>query len=409
MLNKAKASKKQIVGVLLDLGNSETRVRVKYRPIKGIGVEHDAVESTFAISNHYANLEASKTIEPEYQNDSSTIMDINGVRVAHGLIVEREFDGMWLYPTGKGDKCTEAITEWTVRNVLLKTIHLLADAWGISPSEVDVAFNVFCLIPPEEHQYNKDGMINLIADIDEVVELVPDAEGVYHSVPHEIICNTIQTFPEGITAFVGISTTIANNKVSSNPEVAPFMKGLVLIIDIGAGTTDMAIMQDGMLRSDSRFTCYEAGNHIQSVFMRSAKGNPVIRTRLSGRPIKNMQAVMGSAMIIEGAGIEEDCRDALNVAKEDLAGTLANSIASYMQGLNVAQDIKGVLVVGGANAPAIRDGEVVSPSLDTWLIPRIKKFCPGASLMPIGNRDPRYLNLDGLEAMYLAQVAKEKA
>lgn len=409
MLNKTKASKKQIVGVLIDIGNSETRVRVKYRPIKGVGNEHEPVESTFAISNHYANLEPSKVIEPEYQNDDSTIMDINGVRVAHGLIVEREFDGMWLYPTGKGDKCTEAITEWTIRNVLLKTIHLLADAWGITPSDVDVAFNIFCLIPPEEHQYNRDGMINLITDIDEVTELVPDSDGTYHAVPHEIICNTIQTFPEGITAFVGVSTNIANNKVTPNSDVASFMKGLVLVIDIGAGTTDMAIMQDGMLRSDSRFTSYEAGNHILSAFMRNAKANPTIRTRLSGRPIKNVQAVMGSAKIIEGAGIEEDCRDALNAAKEDLAGTLANSISGYLQGLNVAQDIKGVLVVGGANAPAVRDGEVVSPSLDTWLIPRIKKFCPGANLMPIGNRDPRYLNLDGLEAMYLAQAAKEKA
>lgn len=408
MLDKNKASKKQVVGILIDIGNSETRVRVKYRPIKGIGQEFEPVESTFAISNHYANLESSKVIEPEYQNSSTTIMDINGVRIAHGMIVEREYDGMWLIPTGKGDKSTEAITGWTVRNVILKTIHLLAETWGIDASDVDVAFNIFCLIPPEEHQYNKQGMIDLIADIDEVVELVPNADGVYSSVPHEVVCNSIQTFPEGITAFVGISTNIANNKVSPNPAVAAFMKGLVLVVDIGAGTTDLAIMQDGILRSDSRMTIYEAGNHILSVFMRNAKSNPIIRKRLSGRPIKNISAVMTEAMIREGAGIEEDCRDALNAAKDDLASTLANSIASYCQGLNVVQDIKGILVVGGANTAATRDGEVVSPALETLLVPRIKNFAPGAELLPIGNRDPRYLNLDGLEAMYLAQMAKDK-
>lgn len=405
-LNPIKASTKPIVGVLLDIGNSETRVRIKYRPLKGLPNAHEAVERTFALSNHYAALMSSYEISSDYMNSASVILNIGGIRIAHGELVEREFIGAYEFPSGKNDKSAEPITHWTIQLVLLKTIYLLAEEWGIPVSEVDVAFNVFCLVPPDEHAYNKDGMIKLISDIDEVVECVPMGDDKnYRDVPHEIVCNNIQVFPEGIAAFMGIRVNIDGNRLVPNKDVERFMKGYVLVLDIGAGTTDLAIMQDGVLKADSRQSIADAGNHIVSALMRNIKANPALRGKLSVG-LSNLESVMQQAIIYEGDGvINADCTKELNDAKEDLASTLAYQIKSYANSQNIMNLVKGILVVGGANAVAIRDGAVVSPALAEFLIPKIRQFAANAELVPITNRDPRYLNLDGLEAIYITSQA----
>lgn len=406
-LDKSKAAKKQVVGVLMDIGNSETRVRVKYKPLKGIADANIPVESTFTLSNHYYGLESSYVVSPDYMNAASTILDVDGVRIAHGELVEREFVGRFEFPTGKTNKSAEPITNWTIQLVLLKTIELLADSWGIAKTDVDVAFNIFVLVPPDEHAYSKDDMVKLISDIDTVTELIPVGDEVhYRPVSHEIICNDIQVYPEGITAFMGIRVNIDGNKLVANPDVQKFMSGYVLVIDIGAGTTDLAIMQDGKLKSDSRMSIPDAGNHITSALMRNIKANPKLRGRLP-LGIQNLGSVMQEAMIREGDGlIEEDCSAALNAAKEELASSLANQIKNYANSLNVISMVKGILVVGGANATAVRDGKVVSPAIETFLIPKIKQFADLAELIPIRNRDTRYLNLDGLEAIYITRMSK---
>lgn len=406
-LNKVKASTKPIVGVLLDIGNSETRVRVKYRPLKGLPNARGAVERTFALSNHYAALLSNYAISSDYMNDASVILNIGGIRIAHGELVEREFIGAYEFPSGKSDKSSEPITNWTIQLVLLKVLYLLADEWGISVSEVDVAFNIFCLVPPDEHAYNKEGMIKLVSDIDEVVECVPVGDDKnYRDVVHEITCNDIQVFPEGIAAFMGIRVNIDGSRLVPNKDVEKFMKGYVLVLDIGAGTTDLAIMQDGILKADSRQSISDAGNHIVSSLMRNIKANPQLRGKLTAG-LSNIESVMQHGMISEGDGvITADCAKELDNAKEDLAQTLAYQIKNYANSLNIMNLVKGILVVGGANAVAMRDGEVVSKALAEFLIPKIRQFAANAELVPITNRDPRYLNLDGLEAIYITTQAK---
>ena len=410
-LDKVKAARKQQVGVLLDIGNSETRVRVKYKPLKGLGAEYTPVEMTFALTNHFYGLESSYQISADYMNRATTLLDIGGVRIAHGELVEREFVGSYEFPTGKVDKSAEPITQWSIQLALLETIYRLAEEWGIPASSVDVAFNIYCLVPPEEHQYNREAMSNLIAAIDVIKTLVPQADGSgYLCESHEIICNDIQIYPEGISAFYGIRVNIQNGvKMSVNKDVEKYMKGYALVIDIGAGTTDLAIMQDGILKADSRLSINDAGNHIISALLRNIKTNPKLRGRLM-LGIRNVKSVMEEAIINEGDGLlTEDCIDALNAAKEELAASLANQIKTWANSMPIISMVKGILVVGGANIAAYRNGKLVSPAMDTFLIPKIRQFADLAELIPINNRDPRYLNLDGLESIYLSKMSKRSA
>ena len=408
MLSAERAAMKQRVGVLIDLGNSETRVRIKYRPLKGLEGIHEPVDTTFSMSNHYAGLVTSYVISPDYMNENTTIFDIDGVRMAHGDLVEREFVGAYDFPSGKSDKSSEPITRWTLNLIMIKVIHLLAAKWGIAPSEVDVAFDVYCLVPPDEHAYNKKAMTDLIKDIDEVIELVPNGdEETYRRCEYPILCNSIFIAPEGITAFFGARVNIDGYKVTPNPDVEKYMKGYCLIIDIGAGTTDLAIMQDGMLKADSRQSIPDAGNHIISALQRNIKSIPSLRGRLH-MGIKNVESVMKYARISEADGlIEADCIPQLNDAKEEVARELANTIRNYANGNSVMSMVKGIFVVGGANTAAVRDNTVVSPALAEFLVPKIMVFADLAELVEIKGRDPRYLNLDGLEAMYLTALAKK--
>lgn len=409
MFSPETASKKQRVGIMLDLGNSETRVRLKYKPIKGLEGTHEPVDMTFVLSNHYAALLSNYIISPDYMNNQSSILSINEMRIANGELVEREFIGSYEYPSGKTDKSSEPITNWTIQLVIAKVYHILSEAWDIPISDIDIAFDILCLLPPDEHAYNKQAMIDLISSIDTVTELLPVGdEEHYTSAEYPVLCNTIQCFPEGITAFFGICVDITGNKATPNPDIEKYRKGYVLIIDIGAGTTDLAIMQDGMLKADSRMSIADAGTHILSALTRNVKA-----TKLRGKlqlGIKNIASVMETGTICEGDGlIVEDCAEQLTAAKEEVANSLAHQIANWVNSNNVMSLVKGILIVGGANVAAVRDGEIVSPAIETFLMPKIKKFCPYAELISLRNRDPRYLNLDGLESVYLTYLAKRGA
>lgn len=408
-LDKAKAAKKQIVGVLIDIGNSETRVRIKYKPLKGLESVYPAIDShTFTLSNHYICVDSDYAISPDYRNANSTVLNINGQRVLHGEVVEREFRGRWDIPTGKGNKSDEAITEWTLHRIFLEVNKILADTWGISVGEVDVAYNVYILLPPAEHLNNKQGMIDLIKGIDEVVEMVPEGEVDYKPITHTILCNDIQAYPEGITAFFGIRVNIEGNKLTPNKDVERFMRGYVLVMDIGAGTTDFAIMKDGKLMSDTRMSLPIAGNQIKaSVKTNIANADAKLRMKLQ-TGIQNMASVMNEAMLDEeGLKAPIDCSVELGRAKEAFASSLVNSLRDYAE---VHQDclplVNGVLVVGGANVTAKRNGEIVSQPVETYILPKLSAYIDDVELMPLGNRDARYLNLDGLESVYITQMSK---
>ncbi len=409
MFSPETASKKQRVGIMLDLGNSETRVRVKYKPIKGLEGTHEPVDMTFELSNHYVALLSDYVVSPDYMNSRSSILSINEMRIANGELVEREFIGSYSYPSGKNDKSSEPITNWTIQLVIAKTYHLLSEAWDIPISDIDISFDILCLLPPDEHAYNKQAMIDLIAGIDTVTELVPvgDEEN-YTTAEYPVLCNMIQCYPEGITAFFGMCVDISGNKATPNPDIEKYRKGYVLIIDIGAGTTDLAIMQDGMLKADSRMSIPDAGNHIISALTRNLKA-----TKLRGRlqlGIKNVASIMEQGTVSEGDGvIVEDCAEQLTAAKEELAEALSHQIANWANSNSVVSLAKGILIVGGANVAAIREGKIVSPAIDTFLMPKLKTFCPYAELISLRNRDPRYLNLDGLESVYLTYLAKRGA
>lgn len=410
-LDKAKAAKKQIVGVLIDIGNSETRARIRYKPLKGLESVYPALDSyTFTLSNHYMSLgtDTDYEISPDYRNNSSTVLNIDGQRILHGEIVEREFRGRWDIPNGKGNKSDEAITEWTLHRVFLEVYRVLAEHWNIAITEVDVALNVYILLPPAEHLNAKDKMIDLIKNIDEVIEMKPEGEADYVPVAHTILCNDIQTYPEGIAAFFGIRVDINGNKLTPNKAVERFMHGYVLVMDIGAGTTDLAIMKDSKLMSETRMSLPIAGNQIKaSIKTNITNADPRLRLKLQ-TGIQNMNSIMSTAMLDEeGLKAPIDCAIELGRAKEAFASSLTNSLRDYAE---VHQDclplVTGVLVVGGANITARRNGEVVSPPVESYILPKLSAYMDDAELVPIGDRDARYLNLDGLESVYITNMSK---
>ena len=64
------------------------------------------------------------------------------------------------------------------------------------------------------------------------------------------------------------------------------------------------------------------------------------------------------------------------------------------------REVKGVLVVGGGSLPSIRDGKVVSPAMSDVLINYFKELSPNIALMNTEGKNPRLLNIEGLQYIH---------
>ena len=83
---------------------------------------------------------------------------------------------------------------------------------------------------------------------------------------------------------------------------------------------------------------------------------------------------------------------------------LMTHITSYLERMMISmREVKGLLVCGGGSLPSVKDGKVVSPAMSDVLINYFKDLSPNISLVNIGNKNPRLLNIQGL--LYIHKYA----
>ena len=70
----------------------------------------------------------------------------------------------------------------------------------------------------------------------------------------KINIKSIIVLPEGATAYIGSIYCAVNNEMQVVPQNEQFTEGDVLVIDIGAGTTDLVLIRDTELVVDSKET-----------------------------------------------------------------------------------------------------------------------------------------------------------
>lgn len=398
-------------GLLLDLGNSETRVRL----VSGKHVFQ------FNLSNRFSELPDGYKLATKFMKGNSTIFVSNGQYFANGAIVDREFGTTFMRPTSIEKKTGQLVTKLSLNLAFLKALQLVEKVYNVPLSTLEVTFDVGVLLPPLEHTSDEDKITSLIREIDSVQSYVPT------EFEKDIKVDKIIVHPEAVAAFFGAYFKEENMKdmpenegkdiykgdiiVQDNSEGvvlteveenSHFSTGYTLILDIGAGTTDIAMFRDMDLVENSKDTALIGGNKVRSLVEQD------IRQYFGFKPtIQSMDMVIKEGILEEG-GDYHDVSQLVTKAKKQYSQEMQETIIQYLERLSISlPNVKGLLVVGGGSKPTVRNldgsGEVVSPAMSEILSAYLTRVAPKLQVVTTEGKDLRHLNIEGLTYMYKYQ------
>lgn len=364
-------------GLLIDLGNSETRMKVL------VGGN----EKTIELSNRFVELPSQYTIPKEYQNSKTSIICVKGSYYAHGALAEREFSDKLIRPSAVEYKTDQLVTELSLTMIFLNALMYLSEARGLPISDIDVSFNISVLLPPLEHDVATKNMKEIIKSFKNIKALLP------FDVEKEIEIENVNVLPEGVTAFFGVYYAEHEGALIEIEENQEYSTGYVLVIDIGAGTTDVVLIRDTELVLNSKDSFNKGGNTVESNLRTE------IRRKFKFAP-QNLTPTVAKGLLDEGTVVHQ-VEDLVTLSKEAYSKILIPDLMGYLERMTISlKEVKGILVVGGGSLPTIRDGVVVSPAMSDVLIKYLKNLAPNLKVMSTSNINPRLLNIEGLKYIH---------
>lgn len=362
--------------VLVDLGNSQTRAILVVKN-RRISVE---------LSNKFAVLPEQYVVDSDYRNNRTSVFVYEGDYIANGEIVDVEFSDKYYRPAGFNNKSEQIVTSYTISLLLIRAISLLSGDMGMRPEDIEWHFTIAVLLPPFEHDTKRALMEKRIADIKEVSAFLPTQ----FRVP--IFLDKVLALPEGIVAYTTAMFMETNGVLHEVEENAKFKQGYVVIIDIGAGTTDLAVVKNGKFMLSTKESFLKGGNTVESECRKN------IRRKYNFSP-SDMQTVISRGIVVRGNEVI-DVSDILDNAKMEYARSIMLMITEYLEGVSVpVREIKGILLVGGGSLSAVNDGKVVSAPMSEPLLKVFRELSPSAELVSLHGVNPRMANIEGLSIM----------
>lgn len=367
--------------ILVDIGNSETRYVLV----------HEGKTYYNSCSNSFALLTQGYKVPEDYINNKTTVLCVNREYYATGELALREFPRKSQRPVALLAKSDQEATIRTMTLLFAQCYRKLSELTGVAIEDLDVEFDVVVALPPIEHKVKADKLKALIRSIKSVEVLAP----IY--MKKDVDVADIYVLSEGAAAFTAVmyDETEDGEVVESEVNEA-FFDGDVLVIDIGAGTSDMVLFRDADVIIDSKDSFKKGGNAVLSACRQ------FINEKYDYSPTDQaMEKVLAEGVLVKGNDII-DVTDLLDRAKSGFSAELYNFLINYVQSHSIElQELKGLLVIGGGSLPAVRDGKIVSVSLAEVLVDFIMQVTNSVKLVDTKGINPRLLNIEGLRMFYL--------
>lgn len=363
-------------GILIDFGNSETRLTMLV----------NGKSKTMALSNRFVALAPGYGVPIEYNNEKTHVFCVDDVFYANGALADREFAGQLIRPSSMQLKSEQEVTKLSLHLAYIVALSELAKGSGLALSELEPVFNVSVLLPPMEHETQIEKMKELIKSVTMVSSYIPQ------DFKTEITLGDIKILPEGVAAFFGVYYQEMDNALVEVYENLQYSTGNVLILDIGAGTTDVVMIRDTELVLDSKDTFNLGGNTVE------AQLRKLIRQKYGYTP-NDVSKIVETGELLDGS-IVRDVSDLVTASKDMYSKMLITHITSYLERMMISiREVKGILVCGGGSLPSIKDDKIVSPAMSDVLIRYFQELSPNISLMNVKS-NPRLLNIQGLQYIH---------
>ncbi|MCC0664542.1 ParM/StbA family protein [Clostridioides sp. ZZV15-6597] len=373
------------IGICLDAGNSESRIEVFY--------DDGTKEEIIRFKNSFAWVPNDYIIPESYKNAESTILTIGDEDYANGLLAVREFEDVLQRPLTLHPKHDQDSTFRTLSLSFIKAIMFVADYFKVGVDELDVSVDISVLLPPLE-MYYEDALKTLISKINTVSLVLP------YKIVKKFKIENIAVFPEGLAAFIGVMYEEKDGKLVEVVANKKFLKGTSVLIDIGGGSTDVAIVRNGRVIDKSQNTFRIGGNTVKSIVAKvvSMKHNYSMTEEEKEYVLENGHLVVGDEKKI-------DLLEDIKIAKKKYADMLIKSLNEHLEGINIEiESLKGILTVGGG-ALAIEETvtengiphkKVLSEPMSKPVVEHLKKYNDSISEISLNGIDARLVNLKGL-------------
>lgn len=392
-------SEKKKVQIVVDLGNSQTRA------VARCGFETSKVlHKTFVLSNSFAPVEDDYELDEILEGGEYTSVDSFAVEVeldnlvtnlegivVGGILAERNYGKSIVRPRSERPKYDNWMVYLALINVIDKTIQWLKDfSTSTRATKTDVTkafdFDLTVLVPPlQQKEGAKIFTSNLV---DKGISYVD-----YFTKEHiKVNITSVDVKPEGMSAF--LAHLYSYNTLQPRSIAKELLAKKILVLDIGAGTTDILAVDKGKLVESSRTTIKLGGNDIIS--RTRNKYNVRNKTNLS-------EPVFKDILVKPEIGIGDtvvDISKLVESSKREVSRQLINEITLFFEAQNI--DLKTfnlLLVVGGG---ALSNGE--SKALSELIYKGVLDYIPEIRLIEEGLVDEPVLYEGALDLTTLRNL-----
>lgn len=345
--------------LVVDLGNSETRVKTFY----GVTAKGNPRERMTVMSNRYAevpkHLVNGYLTEGVYSEEDSSIFTLNGVYYCNGRLCDVEFAESSFRPTAIEKKYESFITKLEIINALHQGYMTVAEIANCGVESLDIDWELYLLLPPEDIDMGAKKLADLARSIEEIDFQMPEMH-------HKVRISKVNVFPEGLCAFIG---TVFKNRGTVRNGYGYLVENQesTLVCDVGAGTTDFVIVRGAQVVSTSRFTREIGGNNVH---------------RLVQRALRNKGISLPDSLVAEGceSGFVRNGGRTVNItadiesAKKTVSRQLVDAVQEFFESsMTSVRTISNILVVGGG---AERSPNPEIQPISKYITEYIKRMSP---------------------------------
>lgn len=378
--------------LVIDLGNSETRVMT----IFGKNEAGEPIQRLSVIPNKFGELsdkDERLLNNPDYNASNSKVFTVGDSVFCSGYICDREKGTASLRPSSSIKKYDSAISLYSMRLAFLEGLYHIADITNCSIEDIDVDWTVSVLLPPSDLELGAEKIKQNILNLKSIRFIIP-------SIEKRINILDVKVFPEGFCAFIG---EIFESRRKIREGYRDVLNSSTLVVDIGAGTTDLCIIKDAKLVDGSRHSEETGGNQVFQ------KMNTELRRKYGKNfPEDSLRDASVSGIIKVGAR-ELVVSSDISVARKDVATRLSSAIRYYIESSDFSVlDIENILICGGGAEACGSDmkplGEFLKEDLKVWMsysnfleIPSVDRVITkdGVKYFEKVRISPRLLNIIG--------------
>lgn len=336
--------------LVIDLGNSDTRVETYF----GKTSKGEPRKRLTVLSNRYSEIPerdiSSFLANENYSEEDSRIFKMDdGKYYVNGLLCDREFSATTQRPSATSKKYNSLLTKLTLRNAFNQGYEDIARFTNSDIDSIDVEWNVVIELPPADIEVGA-------GKIAEMAKAVKNIEFVLPKVEKEIKIVGVNVYPEGFCALIA---TIFETKTKVRPQYAYLLddSSTTLVVDIGAGTSDIVLSVGSKVMQNSRFTIEIGGNNVHQRVRGLLKSKEGIEL-----PESSVKRGCETGFVKYG-GKKVDIRNYIAEAKSDVSKQLINGVIEFFEANMIPiHTINNILVVGGGACES--DVEGINPISD---------------------------------------------